>query len=281
MLLERLSVPPAARARAAPRLGAVPRFFVPAAHVAGGRARIEGDDAAHLARSLRAAVGERVVVADDAGSEHGVVIDVVGGERVEGAVEWSRPLTGEPGLQVHVVQALAKEGMDELVEALAEVGAAAIWPALTERTVARPDARRAAHRTERWQAIARNAAGLAGRGAVPRVHALRPLGDVLAALPAGTRVVACSVDAVQPLARLAPAPRAGERIAVVIGPEGGLSADELSALRHAGASLAHLGPRVLRARLAGVVATCTLLAAAGDMDPAAAPWPASSEVGAP
>lgn len=259
----------------------MPRFFVPAAHVAGGRVRIEGDDAAHLARALRATAGERVVVADDAGSEHGVVLDVVSGERVEGVVEWSRALTGEPALEVHVVQALAKDGMDELVEALAEVGAAAIWPVLTERTVARPDARRAAHRVERWQVIARNAAGLAGRGAVPRVHAVRALRDVLDALPAGTRVVACSVDAEQPLAHLSPAPRAGERIAVVIGPEGGLSADELSALRSAGAALVHLGPRVLRARLAGVVATCTLLAAAGDMVAPVTGWPRSPEVAAP
>jgi 16S rRNA (uracil1498-N3)-methyltransferase len=249
----------------------MPRFFVPAAQVAGGRARILGDDAAHLARSLRAAPGERVVVADDAGMEHGVCIESVDAGCVEGAVEWSRPLTGEPAVEVHVVQALAKDGMDELVEALAEAGAAAVWPVLTLRTVARPDARRAAHRVERWQAIARNAAMLAGRGRPPVVHEVQPLPDALAALPAGTRVLACAVDGGGvPLVRVSPVPHAGERVALVIGPEGGLDASEIARLRDGGAQVVHLGPRVLRARLAGVVALSALSAVAGDLDVAVA-----------
>jgi 16S rRNA (uracil1498-N3)-methyltransferase len=252
----------------------VPRFFVPASHVGDGRALIDGDDAAHLARSLRAVPGERIVVADDSGMEHGIRLVAVTPERVEGEVEWSRPATGEPRLEVHVVQAIAKDGMDELVEALAEVGAAAIWPVLTRRTVARPDARRAEHRVARWRAIARNAAGLAGRGRPPVVHDVRDLDEVPAALPASTRLLACAVDAPTALARIQPPPSAGERLAVVVGPEGGLADDDLDMLRRAGADMVHIGPRVLRARLAGAVATSLLLSAAGDMDATVAGWQA-------
>jgi 16S rRNA (uracil1498-N3)-methyltransferase len=268
MLLEHPAAPRTAAPAAPPRLEPVPRFFVAAEQVAGGRARIEGEDAAHLARSLRAAPGERVVVADDAGMEHGVRLEAISARGVEGVVEWSRPLTGEPGLEVHVVQALAKDGMDELVEALAEVGAASIRPVLTQRTVPRPDARRAAHRVERWRAIARKAAGLAGRGRPPHVHDVHGLREAVAALPAGTRVLVCSVDATMALADVRDA---GERIAVVIGPEGGLTAEEVAALQGAGARAVHMGPRVLRARLAGVVAVSMLLSASGDMAQAAAP----------
>jgi 16S rRNA (uracil1498-N3)-methyltransferase len=244
----------------------MPRFFIPASAVAGGVAVIEGDDAAHLARSLRAAAGERVVVADDGGVEHGVRLVAVSAERVEGEVEWSRPATGEPRVEVHVVQALAKDGMDELVEALAEVGASAIWPVLTQRTVARPDARRAEHRVQRWQAIARNAAGLAGRAQPPVVHEMRDLAGALAALPQPVRVLACGLDASTPLARIAPAPRAGDRVALVIGPEGGFDAADAAVLQRAGAEAVHLGPRVLRARLAGVVAVSVLLSVSGELD---------------
>jgi 16S rRNA (uracil1498-N3)-methyltransferase len=253
----------------------VPRFFVPARDVEAGRAVIRGDDAAHLARSLRAEPGERVVVADDAGREHGVRLESVSAELVEGVVECSRAATGEPRLEVHVVQAIAKDGMDELVEALAEVGAAAIWPVVTRRTVVRLDERRAEHRVERWNAIARAAAGLAGRARPPAVHAVRGLDEVAAALPEGTRLVACATGAGVPLAGVAG--DEGEQvgpIAVVIGPEGGLDADEVRALRAAGAVIAHLGPRVLRARLAGVIAVSTLLGAAGDLDAPVAGWPA-------
>jgi 16S rRNA (uracil1498-N3)-methyltransferase len=254
----------------------VPRFFVPAGAVHGGRAAVTGDDAAHLARSLRAAVGESVVVVDDAGTEHGVRLDRVGSERVEGVVEWSRPATGEPHLEVHVVQAIAKDGMDELVEALAEVGAAAIWPVTTGRTVVRLDARRAEHRVARWNAIARSAAGLAGRAAPPPVHPVRDLDTVAAALPPGTRIVACTTAATTPLSAVAP--RRDQRIALCVGPEGGFDEHDLEQLRSAGAEEVHLGRRVLRARLAAVVALSAVLAQAGELD---APVAASPQAVAP
>ena len=238
----------------------MPRFFVPAVD---GRAAITGDDAAHLARSLRAAPGERIVVVDDAVTEHCVVLDRVDPQRVEGAVEWSRPATGEPRLEVHVVQALAKDGMDELVEALAEVGATAIWPVTTRRTVVRLDARRAEHRVQRWNAIARNAAGLAGRARPPVVHALRDLQGVRDALPEGTRMLVCSTDADTPLAGVEL--RDTGTVAICIGPEGGFDPEELQALD---AEPVHLGPRTLRARIAGVVALAMVLAASGEMEAA-------------
>lgn len=242
----------------------MPRFFVPASAVRDGRAAIEGDDAAHLARSLRAAPGERVVVVDDAGTEHGVRLERVEPQRVEGAVEWSRPATGEPRIELHVVQALAKDGMDELVEALAEAGAAAIWPVTTRRTVVRLDARRAEHRVQRWNAIARSAAGLAGRARLPVVHAVRDVEDVAAALPRPARILVCTTGATTPLTAVDV--RRDTRIALCVGPEGGFDPHDVEALRGAGAEEVHLGPRVLRARLAAVVAVSALLAAAHELD---------------
>ena len=166
----------------------MPRFFVSAGDVRDGCARIAGADAAHLARSLRARRGERIVVVDDSGVEHGILLDTVDADAVTGTVEWSRPATGEPRCRVLVLQALAAEGMDEAVEALAETGAAEIWPLLTERTVARPDARRAAGRVERWSAIARQAAALAGRAGPMPVRPIRSLADALEDLPTDTRI---------------------------------------------------------------------------------------------
>jgi 16S rRNA (uracil1498-N3)-methyltransferase len=241
----------------------VPRFFVPDGAVEGGRAVIEGTDAAHLARSLRARRGERVVVVDAGGVEHGVVLDEVGATRTSGRVEWSRPATGEPRTRVHVLQAVCAEGMDAAVEALAETGAAAVWPVLSRRTVARPDAERAARRVERWRSIAREAAALAGRGAPVAVHPLQPLEAALAGLPVGTRVLACAVGAVTPLAAAARDP-AGT-LALVIGPEGGLTPEELADVRAAGGEEVHLGPRVLRSRLAGAVALGILLDRLGEL----------------
>jgi 16S rRNA (uracil1498-N3)-methyltransferase len=248
----------------------VPRFFLPAGAVDGGHAVIEGSDAAHLVRSLRARPGERVVVVEAGGVEHGVVLEEVEPGRARGRVEWSRPATGEPRARVHVLQALTAEGMDVAVEALAEVGAAEVWPVLTRRTVARPGPERAARRVERWRAIAREAAALAGRAAPVPVHPPRPLDDAIAALPPGTRVLACATGAGRPLAAVE---GDGRPLALVIGPEGGLAAEEVAAIVAAGGEEVHLGPRVLRARLAGAVALGVLLGRLGDLDAALAPPP--------
>jgi len=245
----------------------VPRFFVPAAAFSSGRVRIEGADAAHLARSLRARRGERVVVVDDAGTEHGVVLDEVSGDLCAGAVEWSRPATGEPRCRIAVLQALAREGMDDTVEALAEAGAGEIWPVITERTVPRPDQRRGAGRLARWRAIAREAAGLAGRGAPVTVHELLPLDEALRALRPG-RLLALTTGARVPLAA---ADIDGlTRVGLVVGPEGGLGPADMIQLRAFGATEVHLGPRVLRTRLAGAVAVGVLLARVGELDEAPA-----------
>ena len=252
---------------------AVPRFFVEPDQVAGGRVTLTGADANHLSRALRALVGETIVIVEDGRVEHGLQLDEVTPSRVSGAIVWSRAVDGEPRLAVHVLQAVPAQAMDATVEALTEAGAATIRPVLTHRSVSRPDASRVIHRLERWRAIARESAQLAGRAAPPGVHSILPLREALAGLPPGTRILACviSQDAVPIMSAVPPAPA---DVGLVIGPEGGLDADDLRALTDSGATNVHLGARTLPSRLAGAVATALLLAGAGDLDAPAAPRPA-------
>ena len=105
------------------------------------------------------------------------------------------------------------------------------------------------------------------------MHAILPLGEALAALPAGARILACVIrQEAAPILSAVPAPPAD--IGLVIGPEGGLDATDLRALGDAGAVTVHLGSRTLPSRLAGAVATSLLLAGAGDLDTPAIPPPA-------
>lgn len=252
---------------------AVPRFFVDADRVAGGRATLTGLDANHLARALRTQVGETIVIVEGGSLEHGLRLDEVTPSRVSGAIVWSRPAGGEPRLAVHVLQAVPAQAMDATVEALTEAGAATIRPVLTHRTVSRPDPSRVVHRLERWRLIAREAAQLAGRAAPPGVHSILPLREALDALPPGTRILACVIrqDAA-PILSAVPTPPAD--VGLVIGPEGGLDSADLRVLDDSGAIAVHLGSRTLPSRLAGAVATSLLLAGAGDLDAVAAPPPA-------
>lgn len=231
---------------------------------------LDGADARHLAGALRVRPGEMLRVVDDGGEEHGVRVTTVERGRVTGDVLWSRGAAGEPRLRIHVVQALVRE-MDEIVASLTEVGASDVHPVLTRRSISRPDPDRAAARLRHWQAVARAAAELAHRAAVPAVHPLTGLEGALAELPPGALLLACTLDAPAALAGIDP--DAFAAVAVVVGPEGGLAPEEVTALQSAGAHAVHLGPRVLPATRAAALSAGILLLRAGELDRAAPPAP--------
>ena len=243
----------------------VPRFFVDAGAVRDGTVRIEGDAASHLARSLRVHRGERLVVVEDGRLMHEVLVTEVLPTRVTGTVQRTDAASGESAVAIHVLQAIPARGMDDAVEALAIAGSCAIHPVHTERAVVRPDADAASRRAARWQAVAREAAQLAGRAMAPVVSAPRSLESALAALPAGCRILACvATTEATPITRISFDGCA--TVACVIGPEGGLGPGDLAALDAAQAARVHLGERVVPSRLAGFMAVSLVLAASGELD---------------
>ena len=248
------------------------RFFLDAVPEQ-GRVIIGGELASHLARSLRMRADDTLIAVDPGGTEHGVRLVAVSDTVVQGDVAWSRPITGEPKLHVTLLQALPRERMDDCIDIAVQAGVVAIVPVLTERTVSRPGPERTSARLRRWNAVAREAAQLAGRGTIPPVHPLEPLAAALGHLPSGTRLVACTIERdAPPLTQLDTDPQTP--LAICIGPEGGLATADLRALEEHGAEWVHLGSRVLRTRYAGAVATALLLSRAGDLAHAAAssPW---------
>jgi 16S rRNA (uracil1498-N3)-methyltransferase len=245
--------------------GPVPRFFIGSDQIHDGSVVLIGADAEHLARSLRVRPGEEIVVVEAGTTEHGVRVVDVGAAQVLGRVAWSRPATGEPSLEVHVLQALPAKGMDAAIEALSECGVASIRPVITARTIARPDAARVSRRLDRWALIARESAQLAGRARAPEVHAPQPLRTALQHLPAAAQLLACVANtSAVPLRRVDL--EHGAPVAVAVGPEGGFDSGDRHALAEAGAREVHLGPRILPNWLAGSIAVSIVLAAAGDLD---------------
>jgi 16S rRNA (uracil1498-N3)-methyltransferase len=247
----------------------MPRFFISSDDIEGANVVLGPDAATHLAGALRVRPGDEVVVVEDGRREHGIIVEEVARHRVTGRIAWTRPAGGDPHLRIHVVQAIPAQGMDLAVEALAEIGVASVWPVITDRGVARPDLSRATGRVERWHTIAREAAQLAGRASVPDIQPVQPLSTAVGMLPAGCRILACVVDAAAtPLAAISV--NRDAPVAVIVGPEGGLSPADLAVLDAAGAEAVHLGPRVIRSRLAGFFAASLLLAAAGELNTAVA-----------
>jgi 16S rRNA (uracil1498-N3)-methyltransferase len=248
----------------------VPIFFVDRTQVGpGGDVRIVGQDAWHISKVLRSRRGDLATIVVDDGVEHDVRLDRLGAHEVTGTIVASRISSREPRAQVHVVQGVPKgQGMSEICERLAELGAAAIWPAFTERSVPQLDQSTASTRLLRWQTIAKAAAQLAGRNQVPQVHAPAPLMEVVAELKAkapGVQLLMCDRGELRPgLSSVPWDPR--EPTGLLIGPEGGFGPEEVQQLARLGGRPVSLGPRNLRTVLAGVVATTVLLARSQDLE---------------
>jgi len=219
----------------------LPAFF---ARRESSRAVIEGSDARHLARSLRARVGEEIEVIDPAGFMLTVRLDAVSRDRVEGVVVAERPHHPEPVARITIAIAnLPAPGLELVLSRCTEAGAFAFHVFQADRSVAR------GAKPERWQTICREASMLAGRLRVPDVDGLASLEAVLEISKNPVMLVR---GAPQQLARMAEP----SDLTLLIGPEGGWSDREISLVK----AQAGLGPRNLRADTAALVALSIALA---------------------
>jgi 16S rRNA (uracil1498-N3)-methyltransferase len=161
--------------------------------------------------------------------------------------------------RVVVVQAIPKGDRGELaVEMLTEVGVDVIVPWAAARSVAVWRGDRADKSLAKWRSTAREAAKQARRSWFPEVTEMVGLDEVVALLKNASVPVVLHEAASGPLADL-PVPGRGE-IVIVVGPEGGISDEELAAFAQVGAEPVRLGSSVLRTSTAGVAATAALLA---------------------
>lgn len=225
--------------------------FADASDFADGRLVIEGPQGHHLARVLRVRRGERGVAVSDRREYELEVVEVTG-NRVTGRVMGERPVQGEPQVRITLLQAaLPNADFDAVLEGGTAVGIGRFIAVQAERSVARPGA----HRLARWQAIARSAAEQSHRGEVPGV--VGPLSLAAALEQArGSTLLVLDPGASTPLARAVDGSNA---YTIAVGPEGGWTDHELSLMRERDGVGVNLGPRILRARLAPIVAAAILV----------------------
>jgi 16S rRNA (uracil1498-N3)-methyltransferase len=219
---------------------------------------LDGDEGRHAVVVKRIRVGEQVALTDGAGTTATVTVTGTGKADLTATVDAVRTL--EPEMpRVVVVQAIPKGDRGELaVEMLTEVGVDVIVPWAAARCVAVWKGERAAKSLAKWRTTAREAAKQARRSWFPEVTEMVALDEVVALLQNASVPVVLHEAASGPLADL-PVPGRGE-IGIVVGPEGGISDEELAAFAQVGAEPVRLGSSVLRTSTAGVAATAALLA---------------------
>ena len=230
----------------------MPRFFVPSSGFDADHVTIQGDDAFHLARSLRMAVGDTVTVCDMQGREHLCRLDSLRDEICHLTVLSSKPSETEPPVDITLYMGYPKGDKLELViQKAVELGASAIVPFLSERCVVKPRAEREEKQNDRHARIAQEAAKQCGRGRIPTVSMPISFSALLSAAAEYDAVLFCyEGDGTQSLKEVLGEHRGAKRLAVVIGSEGGFSLAEAEAARAAGCRLVGLGKRILRCETA-------------------------------
>ncbi|HEX5985862.1 MAG TPA: 16S rRNA (uracil(1498)-N(3))-methyltransferase [Nocardioides sp.] len=219
---------------------------------------LDGEEARHAVVVKRIRVGERIVLTDGAGASVTGVVAVADKSTLTLDVDEARRT--QPELpRVVVVQAIPKGDRGELaVEMLTEVGVDEIVPWAASRCVAVWKGDRAAKSLAKWRATARESAKQARRTWFPEITDVVGTEEVAKRLEKASVPVVLHEAASGPLADL-PVPGRAE-IVIVVGPEGGISDEELAAFAAVGAEPVRLGSSVLRTSTAGVAATAALLA---------------------
>lgn len=215
---------------------------VPIDDLAPGDRALPDEAATYVARVHRLGAGDHLLLFDpDRAVEADAEILSVDKRAVKARVSEPRPAR-RAARAVTLVQGIGKgDKLDAIVRDATELGATVIVPALCERSMARPDAARAA----RWRRIAVEAARQCGRGDAPVVTAPTPFVEALGLAVADLRLC-LDPRAERTLGQALAAITPGASVALFVGPEGGLSEREIAATEALGIARVSLGPWVLR-----------------------------------
>ena len=234
------------------------RFFVPKPFKQ--EMQITGRDAHHIIDVLRMVPGDRLqVVADDGISFVGEITAINTSAATVAAQEILRE-THEPDVQISLLQGLAKgEKMELIIQKAVEIGIADVFPVAMDHSVVVLDRSKTEKKTQRWQKIAEAAAKQSKRDVIPAVHEVMTLTQVLQTKKWDLLLIAYESENKTSLKETLQAHKDAKSIGVIIGPEGGLSNEEVKVAQEARGIAVSLGRRILRTETAGLVAATAIL----------------------
>lgn len=246
------------------------RFFVDKAQIKNESVMLTGDDVRHI-HVLRLKAGDAIVVCDGESVDYHCQIAEIGRDYVVARIVDCTRTTPEPPIEIILYQGLPKlDKMDFVVQKCTEIGVSRIVPVETHRSVVQLSGDKAAKRVERWQRIAEASAKQSGGGRIPQVGPIMSWADALEDLTKLRTAVGSEhflglmpyeLERSQSLRAVLSGMKkdAISTAAIIIGPEGGFTENEVTSSTALGVEVVTLGPRILRTETAGLVAaTCVL-----------------------
>lgn len=242
-----------------------PRFYCPPPLPLSTNFELPPAAAHHASRVLRLRVGDAVQIFDGIGNALDATINEISGKHVLLGNLQTCMTSPDSGLRIILAQAMcSSDKMDWIVQKATELGVSEILPVQTQRSVAKLTGSRAEKRTEHWRSVAIAACEQCGRNDLPQIHAPQELSAWLIGMRAapGSKLILLPGGATQLQAQ--PKPRDG--VTLVIGPEGGFTADEANVAQQMGFAPILLGPRVLRTETAAIAGISALQTLWGDFN---------------
>ena len=244
------------------------RFFVSPEAIAGGTVTFTREIAHQLRNVLRLQPGSEVVVLDGSGREYDVRLTRLSRDEAAGQVSGQRTCPNEPRTSLTFYACLIKgERFEWVLQKGTELGVSRFVPVFSERTVLR-DPERVEKRRPRWERIVREAAEQSRRGRLPILdRAMAFSAACIESIDRHDRVLlpweeAIGVSLGEAVRDISPLP---ERIALIVGPEGGFTSQEVDQSRDLGIRVVTLGSRILRAETAAIVAAALVMGALGEL----------------
>ncbi len=233
------------------------RYFVSQEQISDHQITINGEDARHIQRVMRMKKGDSLIICDSSANTYHCKIQALEGQAVLCEIDENVAEQTELPIRVTLAQGLPKgDKLDWIVQKATELGVTAFIPFASERAIVKwGEPQKVQKKLERLRKIAKEAAEQSHRNTLPHIEA--PL-DLLGLMNLGDsfthKLVAFEEEAKRGerhgFADLIHAMKPGDSLLVVVGPEGGLSVEEVKALESQGYSKVGLGPRILRTETA-------------------------------
>ena len=238
----------------------MPRFFADLSQICENHITLFGEDAYHIARSLRCAVGDTLTVTDSEGFDYTCRLSHIRDDACECEIIKRERNEKEPDMDITLFMAYPKsDKLEFVIQKAVELGAICIVPFESSRCIKRPAKEKSERLRERHAKIATEAAKQCGRGRLPKVHTVCDFDSVCGKISSFDLSLFCYEDEqglnIKEALQKFPRPAS---VALIVGCEGGFSAEEAEKIKRAGGVSVSLGKRILRCETAPCYALSAL-----------------------
>lgn len=239
-------------------------FFVASDQVSEDVIRMTGQDVHHIRHVLRKEEGDRITVTSGDSTVYTCRIRAFDGDTLLLDILSSEQGKTELSARITLFQGLPKgDKLETVIQKAVELGADEVIPVAMKRCVVKVDAKKASGKIARYQAIAESAAKQSGRSRVPKVRTFMTVPEAITYMKREgfTKLLVpyeCA-EGMEESRKVIESVMPGDRVGIVIGPEGGFEQAEIEQLREAGGCVFSLGRRILRTETAGMTVLSLLM----------------------